>query len=82
MDTSFYAAGAALLTHQLVDEIKKRGWISNGLVILVTSFVINFVLALGWALFEGQALSVTFARALAQTVGAALYHDAFQTPKA
>lgn len=75
MNTGFYAAGSALLSHQIVEQLKEKGYLKNKMVILLSSFLCNFALAIGWAIFDGNPLSQSLFYGVAQAVASSLYHD-------
>ena len=75
MDTVALVTGSALVTRQVVQELRDRGYIKSGSMTLLASFLINSVLAFAWGVANGAEPTVALARAIGQMALSAVYND-------
>ena len=75
IDTLAFVAGSSLVTRQVVEYLKDKGWIHGKLLPIASSIVINSALAVGWAALEGVTIDRVFVYAVVQTVISTVYHD-------
>ena len=79
IDTFAYVTGSSLLTRQIVEALKNsenpKLKIHGKLFPILASLVINFVLSVGWAAFDGKSIDSAFVYAVLQAVISSIYHD-------
>lgn len=79
METAAYVAGSAVVARTVVEWLKDKKYtaalLSSSLSKIIASVIVNFVLALGWAVLDGAPLNVVLTRAIGQVALAAVYND-------
>ena len=70
-----FVAGSAILTRQIVQELKEKNWLRSGIITLLASIAINTLLALCWAFYEGYEINVTVVAAVFQVIVSTYYQE-------
>ncbi len=66
---------SGIATREIIEFMKEKEWLTNGLMFLATSFLVNGILALGWAYFNGYQINIAGISAVFQILVSVYFQE-------